>query len=442
MTACRREFLRTVGGSAGICALAGCVTPRSRRETMPREGSNDEVSVDPRPPSAYGYTHLQPDGNRRASGRGDLPDADPIDVELQIPPEWLVALPEAPGSVWAAVGTDGRAQGFRLEGRDVEQIQVDPGRLPSGMPPLLAGTAGTPTFVTAPETASSTTHPIPVDGDRILSVTDGGDLVLWDDDEIDRLRIDALPDARLVRDESGRVALLTSPTERYDHGVLGDSIEADRVSVVDPGGGSIEVVSHANVSDDAVIEGIAPIWADLTGDGTRDLVVTLSDADEGARVAAFGTDGERIASGPAIGRGHRWRHQLAVAPFVADGPQEIAVVRTPHIGGTVEFYRLDGESLDIVGTVSGYSTHVIGSRNLDGGLVGDLDDDGRLELLVPTQQRTELAGLRRTTTGAEEAWRLPLGGTVHTNLVGVRTADDTLIVGVGREDGTVRVWPP
>ena len=197
---------------------------------------------------------------------------------------------------------------------------------------------------------------------------------------------------------------------------------------------------HIEVPDGAVVEGIAPILADLTGDGDPDVIVTESDPDGGARQVAYDLGGRRVAAGPPIGTGFRWRHGLAVAPFGPAGVPELAVVRTPHIGGVVEFYRHGSGSLRIAASISGYSSHVIGSRVLDGGLAADADGDGRLELLLPTDDRQWIAAVRRTADGATEAWRRSVGGVVGSNLAATALPDGGLAVGVARKDGTIRVW--
>jgi hypothetical protein len=152
-----------------------------------------------------------------------------------------------------------------------------------------------------------------------------------------------------------------------------------------------------------VVEGISPIWADLDGDGSREIIVTVSDLAGGARVVAYDETGQLVAEGPAVGAGFRWRHQIAVGPFGPDGETELAVVLTPHIGGVVEFYRMRAGKLDIVARFSGPTSHVNGSRNLDMALAGDLDGDGRTELLVLSRGLTKLIGVRRTVSGAEQA---------------------------------------
>jgi hypothetical protein len=149
-----------------------------------------------------------------------------------------------------------------------------------------------------------------------------------------------------------------------------------------------------------------------------------------------------VATGPAIGRGFRWRHQLVVAPFGPAGELELADILTPHIGGVVEFYQLAGNRLEIVAQVPGFSSHVLGSRNLDMALAGDLDGDGQVELLVPNQIRANLGAIRRSDAGAEVAWSVPVGGTLITNLAGVTLPDGRLAVGAGHSRNGLRLWVP
>ncbi|ERH02121.1 MAG: hypothetical protein J07HN6_01686, partial [Halonotius sp. J07HN6] len=164
---------------------------------------------------------------------------------------------------------------------------------------------------------------------------------------------------------------------------------------------------------------------------------TVADTANGARIRVYDIDGGAIATGPIYGPG--WRHQLCVAPFGPNATPELAVVRKPHVDRTVEFYRLTDGALEVVATKQGYSSHTYGSRNLDGALAGDLDGDGRPELLVPTTPRQELAVLQRTDGGVEQAFSLPLGGTLTTNVAGVALDDGRIAVGAGTATG-VRVW--
>jgi hypothetical protein len=383
------------------------------------------------------YTFGRPNGNRLVGGRGRLPSVDPVDVPLDAEPVWLAGIADPPAggrrSLWAAVLADGTVVGVRLGGADVERVDV---AVPDRAATAGRNAVGPPAFAPDPprllgvEGGSTLTHPVRV-GDALVGVAETGTVLVADLDGRVRRRhgIDALPDARPVTD--GRVAaVLSGATDRYGHGVLGDGTEASRVTLLRPA--DVDAApTHRETPGETVVEGIAPIlWG-------GEALVTLSDADAGARLALLTADGP--VSGPAIGAGFRWRHQLAVAPFGPDGGLEAAAVKTPHIGGVAEFYRHRGDRLELVATLSGYSTHAIGSRNLDTALAGDLDGDGRTELLVPTDAGDGLAGLRRTEDGATEGWRVDLPSPPATNLAGV-AVDGATAVGVGLPD-RLRFWP-
>ncbi|RME61768.1 MAG: hypothetical protein D6790_07315, partial [Caldilineae bacterium] len=360
-------------------------------------------------------------------------------------PRWLVAAPWDGGSLWVAVLENGQVQGVLLRGEAVTSVPVAPDRLPPDAPPVLVVRDGHASLLTVPEDASPLTAPLLLpDHDLLAYVARNGDLVLLrGSEEMARFPVHALPDARIVGDEEGRLLLLTDATDvRYTHGVLGDRLEAASITLVETSP-TPRVVARMELPAPQVVEGIAPIWADMTGDGVREIIVTVSDGDQGARIVAFNEAGERVLAGPAIGRGHRWRDQLAVAPFGPDAALELADDLTPHIGGVVEFYRPDlaAGRLEIVAQVPGYSTHVLGSRNLGMALAGDFDGDGRVELLAPSQDKRHLAGIRRTAGGAEVTWQLPTGGHITTNLAAVTSADGHLLLGLGRSDKILRVWP-
>ncbi len=416
------------------------VTMEPQDAAQPGSASTSNSNVDP----AYGFTYQQQDGNRFVVGKGHLPEVEPVDIPLSGTPVWLVAAPMREGSVWVAILDDGRAEAFYVSGETVEPVPIEPSQLPVGMPPMLVVEDGVPKLLTSGELeASDSTHAVMLTSpvESTATITGAGDLAFETGGEVVELSINALPDARLLLDGKGQIVLLTDPTTRYGHGVLGDDVEAGSITLIDTAS-SPPAASRLEIVSGKVIEGIAPIWADLDGDGAREIIVTESNADQGAQIVAYNEQGERVATGPAIGTGFRWRHQLAVAPFGPGGELELASVLTPHIGGIVEFYRLHGDELEIVAQVPGYSSHEIGSRNLDRALAGDLDGDGRIELLVPDQAQESLGAIRRTDEGAETAWSIPLDGKLSTNLVGVTFSDGVLALGVGLEEGVLRLWLP
>ncbi len=435
----------SLGGCLGSGGDDGRPTVSGTRDGGGEDGPPTEV---PRG-ATLGYTHATPAGNRVLQGQGAVPAAVPVDVPLDGMPAWIAAAPD-PGSrggsssgrssdpagaaagVWVAALEDGRLQAVRIPGRDgaFDRVAVTPERLPGGTPPLVAVTGDDVRAVAPPAGASRLSHPVPVAG-RTLYVDGNGDVVVRGERE-HRFQVSALPDARPAVAGS-RAYVPADATDHYDHGALGDGTEAGSVVAIDA---SVPGITGRIDHDPAVFEGVAPILTGAWGDPA--VVVTEADGERGARVVAYRLTGEQIAAGEAIGTGFRWRHQLCVAPFAPDGVPELAAVRTPHIGGTVEFYRREDEGLRIAARISGYSSHTFGSRNLDGALAGDLDGDGRLELAVPTDARDRIGAIRRTQTGAEAAWHLPVDGEVTTNLAAA-PREGRLALGVGRRAG-LRVW--
>ena len=372
---------------------------------------------------------------------GDLPGAVTLDIELSGVPLWLVAAPFGAGSVWAVALEDGTTQAFLVQSGRAVAMDITSASLPAGAPAALAVAGDEAYLLAAPlGGASELTHPVPLGGPGRLAFIDSeGDLVLWQNgSEAGRLAVDALPDARLLVDEQERVLLLTKPSSRYPHGIAGDRLEATEITLLETHP-SLKAVTRISIPGQRVVEGISPIWADLNGDGRREIIVTISDSEQGAQVVVYSESGDQLAAGPAVGRGNRWRHQIAVAPLGVNGELELAEVLTPHIGGIAGFYRLDGESLNLVAQQAGVTSHTIGSRNLDMGIAGDLDGDGQPELVVFDQSFTDLTAMRRTADGIEIAWQTPVGGKAATNLASVNL-DGGISLGVGRDDGVLRIW--
>ena len=333
-------------------------------------------------------------------------------------------------------------QPFTIDSSGYAQAAIYPEKLPPGAPLTVYSNNGELFALTAPGAdASPLTPPVLIDPDppKIAYIATNGDLVIWGGNKETRLPVNALPDARILADEHARLLLLSNSTDRYTHGVLGDEIEAAGITLVETNP-EPRIIQTISIPEPDVIEGIYPTWADLNNDGEREIIVTLSNAQDGARIVAFREDGSILAEGPPIGTGFRWRHQLVAAPFGEAGETLLAGVRTPHIGGVVEFYRLNGNKLEIVNTVEGFSTHTIGSRNLFTAQAGDFDNDGQVELLAPDQSHTRLG-----IVGMEDeniTW-LDLDAELVTNLAAVTTpASGNVSLAVGLSNNVLSIWIP
>ncbi len=394
-------------------------------------------------PFSFGYIGLRPDGNRYIPGKGTFPHVRALDIELSAKPVWVAAVRTRNGSVWAVSLQDGRTQLFSIEAGGVSRLEGPVRKVPYGAPPVLTMDKGGADILPVQlYRGNYLTYPVVLPGSgKTVSINDQGDIVITTGDGKRNYDINALPDTRILFDERERLLLLTHPTDSYEHGILGDALEATAVTIIETEP-VFRVVRRIPVERGRVIEGLSPIWTDIAKDGKREIILTVSDVSVGARIAVYSEEGELLGSGAEIGRGYRWMHQLAVAPFDEDGKVELAVVRTPHIGGVVEFYGFSGTDLTISARLSGFSTHRIGSRNLDTAVACDFDGDGKVELLLPNQRFDTLLLLSRTGERIEIESTYPVGGSAATNITAVCGPGETCIVGVGREDGVLRVWVP
>ncbi|MEQ8443147.1 MAG: VCBS repeat-containing protein [Alphaproteobacteria bacterium] len=203
---------------------------------------------------------------------------------------------------------------------------------------------------------------------------------------------DRLPDGGIA-EGMGIRAWYEDPTERYGHGILGDGIEAETLAI-DAGG----TIHRHTLAADSVFEDLTPRIVDIDGDGMPEVLTIKTYLGEGATVAIYGIGPDGIAplgEADPIGTPNRWLNPAGVADYDGDGIMEIAVVRTPHIGGILILYHWDGDDGRLVEELrqSGYSTHAIGSRDLDLAFSYDWNGDGIADLLLPDQRRTHLIAL-------------------------------------------------
>jgi hypothetical protein len=389
------------------------------------------------------------DGNRVIVGRGQFPTVRQFDIPVDALPTWLVGAGVDQDALWLLADDGGVLRGI-LPGMENDYTITDPlvSPLQPGMPPVMIGD-GQGYFIDQryPVNMAALTHTARMP-ERTAYIRDDGALLLLDGANVpmNEYRAFAAPDMRIVVNGLGQAAAYVNATnERYIHAIMGDDLEGASLVVMDMGFG--EIVSRFDLPGEQVFEGLSPMWADVNADGTPDLIVTASDGNIGAQIRVYDVDGTQIAIGPPIGRGNRWRHQLAWGAFGPDGENLLAEVLTPHIGGIVGFFRYENGALERVARLDGYTSHIIYSRNLDMAVGGDFNGDGQMELVLPSQSLDRIAGLQINADYAVDVvWELPLDGQLTTNLSAVTLADGGLALAAGVVDDSgaakVRVWVP
>jgi len=204
------------------------------------------------------------------------------------------------------------------------------------------------------------------------------------------LEPDLVPGARVARGHRNiRAAYLARPTERYRHGVFGSTVEAGALVAVD----AVGTVHTLELAADAVFEDRDARIVDVDGDRRDEIVVVKAYADRGAALAVYRLDRAGLALAaetPPIGRPQRWLNPIGVADLDGDGRPGLALVETPHIGGSIVVYRYERGVLRELARRPGYSNHAMGSPYQGLATIADFDGDGVADLVVPTADRRAL----------------------------------------------------
>jgi len=390
----------------------------------------------------YAYTYQQSDGNRIVEGSGNFPTVESYVTQLSSgTPLWIVGTATDNGYQFVVTTQSGGLEIFDYDTVDqtLSPMLDEAGLFWAGRPPLLAQTGENIDLIIGTESSSSLSHPVPTANGYWLEILNTGDLALTDGTRIlQQLPLGIQADARIVDDGSGeRFAVYTNATnQRYVHDIMGDDLEGASLVMFSVLNDDLQPYATVNLDNDDIFEGLSPIWADVDGNGIQDVITTISNGTLGAQVVVFNQEGQRIAEGPPIGRGFRWRHQLAWGAFGDNGEIGMIEVLTPHIGGRLGFFVYEDGQLVRTAATDGYTSHIINSRNLDMATAGDFNGDGQLEIVLPNQQRDRLVGLQIEGDQFIEVWSFDLEGQVISNVFAI----DSQALAVGTTSDLWYLW--
>ena len=198
-----------------------------------------------------------------------------------------------------------------------------------------------------------------------------------------------LPEAQVaISSDSSVFAQYIDPTSRYDHGVMGDKIEAGGLVVFSSG-----VFHELSLDTDYVFEDIRPRLLDADQDGDLEILCIRTHVERGAGIVIYEIADDQLqeyAFVEEIGIRNRWLNYVAADDFDEDGKLELAWIQTPHIGGILKVARVERGSLTPIAETSQYSNHGFGERNLC--LSALTSNNNQKVIYVPNQNRTKIVG--------------------------------------------------
>lgn len=158
-------------------------------------------------------------------------------------------------------------------------------------------------------------------------------------------------------------ATYAEPTQRYQHGVFGETEEWGALAFEMSSGQRMIL----RLPETRVFEDIAPRLVDVDGDGAPEMVVVETDLSLGARLAIYDEAGFVTAT-PFIGQTHRWLAPIGAADLDGDGSVELAYIDRPHLARLLRVWRFEGGALVEVAQAEGLTNHRLGDPTISGGL--------------------------------------------------------------------------
>ena len=176
-------------------------------------------------------------------------------------------------------------------------------------------------------------------------------------------------------------AWLYQQTLDYDHEILGDAIEAKSIAVLLKDDKKLTYT----LDDNHVYEDLRVTLYDIDEDNEDELFVIKTNINKGASLAVYKIENDiinQVATSGYLNRTYRWLNIVGFGDFDGNGIKNIAIVKTPHIGGYLTVYEYKNKNLIEKYKRYGFTNHYIGSRELDMVAVNDLDNDNIEEMIL------------------------------------------------------------
>jgi len=174
---------------------------------------------------------------------------------------------------------------------------------------------------------------------------------------------------------------LYQQTLDYDHEILGDAIEAKSMAVILEDNTKLTHTLDKNY----VFEDLRVRLYDIDEDNKDELFIIKTDVEKGASLAVYKVEDKsikQVATSGHLNRTYRWLNVLGFGDFDGNGVKNVAIIKTPHIGGVLTIYEYKNNELVEKYSRYGFTNHFIGSTELDMGTVNDLNNDNIDELIL------------------------------------------------------------